>query len=676
MRRVRTRPSFAGSRIVTRIGQAAASRTCTMKSVRAALVAYGPVVALALGLPASAPVAAMQEQAARVVTYNGQIAPILNRHCVSCHRPDAVAPFSLSTYPEVRARARAVASATRRRVMPPWKPAPGVAHFLGERVLSREEIDLIRRWVAAGAPEGDPDRGPDPPAWPDGWLRGAPDLVVTMDALYLLPAEGEDVYRNFVVPVPTRRARFVKAIELKPATTRGVHHARILVDRSGSARRLDAADPLSGYDDRHVDRARSPDGHFLGWAPGTVPNEVADHLAWRLEPGTDLVLKTHLVPRGEPTPVQVSVGFFFADAAPAAPPAVVQLGSQTIDIPAGASAHVVEDRYRLPADVDLLAVYPHAHFLARQVEGYAVLPGGARRPLIRIDDWDFAWQDEYRYAEPPRLPAGTEVVMRFVFDNSAGNPSNPSRPPRHVRFGPRSTDEMAELMLQVLPVDPADRPALVQDVSRHVAQIVLAGSRLALAAAPGNAALQERVGNDLFAAGQVGEAIRHLAAAVRIAPERASAHYRLGTALATIGSTADAMESYRRALDLRPDFVEAHNNLGGLLHLAGDLDGAARHYRRTLALNPAHANARFNLGNILLGAGRFADAEHEFRGALAVRPGFADAHVALGLALAAQGRHAGAAEAYRAALRLDPNLSEARRLLALGQREAGQSTRP
>ena len=634
-----------------------------MRSVRAALVAYGPVVALALGLPASASVAAAQEPAARVVTYNGQIAPILNEHCVSCHRPDAVAPFSLSTYAEVRARARMVAGVTRRRVMPPWKPAPEVGRFLGERRLRGDEIDLIQRWVAAGAPEGNPDRAPEPPSWPDGWLRGTPDLVVTMDAPYLLPAKGEDVYRNFVVPVPATRARFVKAIELQPATTRGIHHARILVDRSGSARRLAAADPVPGYDDRHVDRARSPDGHFLGWAPGTVPGEVPDRLAWRLDPGADLVLKTHLVPRGERTPVQVSVGFFFADTAPVATPAVVQLGSQTIDIPAGASAHVVEDRHRLPVDVDLLAVYPHAHFLARSVEATAILPDGAVRPLIRIDDWDFAWQDEYRYVEPVHLPAGAVVGMRFVFDNSARNPNNPSRPPRRVRFGPRSTDEMAELMLQVLPVDAADRPVLVQDASRHVAQIVLAGSRLALAAAPGNAALQERVGNDLFAVGQVGEAIRYLVAAVRIAPDRASAHYRLGTALATIGRTGDAMESYRRAIDLRPDFAEAHNNLGGLLHLSGDLEGAARHYRRTLALDPAHASAHFNLGNILLGAGRFANAEREFRRTLAVRPDFADAHLGLGSALAAQGRHAGAVEAYRAALRLDPNLSEARRLL-------------
>ena len=645
-----------------------------MKSVRTALAACGAVVAVASGLPVPASAAPAGEPAEQAVTYNGHIAPILNRHCVSCHRPDAVAPFSLSTYADVRARARVVASVTRHRDMPPWKPAPGVGSFLGERRLSEEEIDLIQRWVAAGVPEGDPDELPEPPAWVAGWVRGAPDLVVAMDAPYLLPAEGEDVYRNFVVGVPTTRERFVEAIELQPVTTRGIHHARILVDRSGSARRLDAADPGPGYDDRHVDQARFPEGHFLGWAPGTAPNDVPDHLAWRLAPGSDLVLKTHLVPRGEPTPVRVSVGFFFTDTVPTAAPAVVQLGSQTIDIPAGASAHVVEDRYRLPADVDLLAVYPHAHYLARQVEAYAILPDGALRSLMRIDDWDFAWQDEYRYVEPVRLPAGTVVGMRFVFDNSARNPRNPSRPPRRVRFGPRSTDEMAELMLQVLPVDPAHRPALVRDVSRHVAQVVLAGSRLALAAAPRSAALQERVGNDLFAVGQVNEAIRHLAAAVRIAPERASAHYRLGTAQATIGSTAAAMDSYRRAVDLRPDFVAAHNNLGGLLHLSGDLEGAARHYRRTLALDPAHANARFNLGNILLGAARFAEAEAQLRGTLAVRPEFADAHVALGRALAGQGRIEAGVEAYREALRLEPNLTEARRLLddALGRLSRGR----
>ena len=642
-----------------------------MKSVGAALAACGAVVAISSGLPASASAAPAREAGEQAVTYNGHVAPILNEHCVSCHRPDAVAPFSLSTYAEVSARAELVARVTRRREMPPWKPAHGVASFLGERRLGEEEIDLIQRWVAAGAPEGDARAAVPPRARPDGWMRGTPDLVVTMEAPYLLPAAGEDVYRNFVVRVPTTRERFVKAIELKPATTRGIHHARILLDRSGSARRLDAADPVPGYDDRHVDRARPPAGHFLGWAPGAAPNDVPDRLAWRLARGADLVLETHLVPRGEPTPVRVSVGFFFADAAPTATPAVVQLGSQTIDIPAGASAHVVEDRYRLPADVDLLAVYPHAHFLARQAEAWAVLPGGARRPLIRIDDWDFAWQDEYRYAEPPRLPAGTDVVMRFVFDNSAGNPRNPSRPPVRVRFGPRSTDEMAELMLQVLPADPAARPALVRDVSRHVAGVVLAGSRQALAGDPGDAALRERLGNDLVAAGQangaagqVREAVAHLEEAVRIDPDRASAHYRLGTARAMIGRTAAAMDSYRRALELRPAFVEAHNNLGGLLHLAGDLDAAARHYRRTLVLDPAHANAHFNLGNILLGAARFAEAEAEFRGALAARPGFADAHVALGLALAGRGDLAAAVEAYRAALRLNPDLADARRLLA------------
>ena len=271
---------------------------------------------------------------------------------------------------------------------------------------------------------------------------------------YVLPAAGEDVYRNFVVPIPIAEARFVSAVELKPGTVRGIHHARIMLDRTTSARRLDAGGLVPGYDSRLADQARSPEGHFLGWAPGTVPS-IEKGLAWRLEPGTDLVLKTHLVPRGTPESIQVAVGLFFTDRAAADQPVVLQLGSQTIDIPAGDSQHEVRDEYRLPVDVDVLAIYPHAHYLARTVSSVARLPDGTTRALIRIDDWDFNWQDEYRYAEPVRLPAGSRVFMRYVYDNSAHNRRNPNRVPRRVRFGPRATDEMAELMMQVRPVDAA-----------------------------------------------------------------------------------------------------------------------------------------------------------------------------------------------------------------------------
>ena len=589
------------------------------------------------------------------MTYARQIAPILNANCVTCHRPGAIGPFSLTTYAEVEPRARRIAAVTERRYMPPWKPAPGFATFRNDRRISDADIDLIRRWVSAGAPEGDPGHLPPPPTWPDGWQLGQPDLVVTMPEPYALPAQGEDVYRNFAVAIPIADTRFVTAIELKPDTTRGIHHARILFDRSSSARRLDEEDVISGYDPTQVDRAESPDGHFLGWAPGTLPSLMPDRLAWRLDPGTDLVLKMHLLPRGVPEDLQVAVGLFFADTPPTDTPVVLQLGSQTIDIPAGAAAHIVEDAYQLPVDVDVLAIYPHAHFLGKELSCVATLPDGTTRWLIQIEDWDFNWQDEYRFVEPVRLPSGSTLAMRYVYDNSEDNPRNLSRPVRRVRFGPKATDEMAELTLQVLPVDAADLTALTQDAARKVAQIILDGAEKLLVDDPANAARHEELAVRLVAAGRVDDAVAHLEEAIRLDPEFASAHYNLGTALVKRGETDAAVARYRRVLALDPTHAKAHNNLGGLLQSTGHPAEAARHYRQAVEIDPSHSGAHYNLGNILLEESRFQDAEAAFRRTLAVRSDYPDAHTGLGRALFAQEKLVEAIEAYRAALRLDPD---------------------
>ncbi len=593
-----------------------------------------------------------QDRALDAVTYAEHIAPILNGNCVVCHRLGAIGPFPLMTFAEVEPRARQIAEVVQSGAMPPWKPEPGVERLQGERRLSADEVELIRRWVGAGAPEGDPGEAPESPVWPDGWHAGSPDLVVTMPDPFTLPAGGEDVYRNFVVRIPLTARQFVTAVELKPYTTQGIHHARVMIDRTGTARQRDDADPVTGYDDSEIDGARFPDGHFIGWAPGTLASGVPGELAWPLEPGTDLVLKTHLVPRDVPVDLQVSVGFFFADTPPAMTPVVVQLGSQTIDLPAGDPAHVVEDTYQLPVAVDLLAIYPHAHFLLREVEASALLPDGTTRPLLRIDDWDFDWQDEYRYAEQVRLPEGTTIRMRYVFDNSAGNPNNPSRPPSRVRFGPRSTDEMAELTLQVLPVDPSDRLTLAEDVGRKVSHIILAGSEKKLTD-DATSANHENYAVSLVAVGRIDEAVEQLEGALRLDPNRATAHYRLGTALMIQGSRDDAADHFRRAIDLDTSFPEAHNSLGALFHLAGNVVEAERHYRRTLQLDPAHAGAHRNLGNILLGAERFGEAESEFRDALALRPESADAYIGLGQALAGQGKRGEAQAAFDRARALE-----------------------
>ncbi|MBX6363456.1 MAG: hypothetical protein IRZ00_06280 [Gemmatimonadetes bacterium] len=399
-------------------------------------------------------------------TFAADVAPILYRACVGCHRPGGSAPFSLLTYEDARVRADKIAAATARRAMPPWLPEPGYGRFIGERRLSEAEIATLRRWADIGAPPGDTAHVPAPPPLPeDGWRLGEPDIVVELPALDL-PPRGPEAFRNLVVAAPVQRTVWVRAVALLPgAAPRVVHHARLMVDTTASSRTFDAADPEPGFGGMDVaTNATNPEGFFVGWTPGKVDVPDGSALAWPLRPGTDLVLQLHLRTTGRPERVQPRIGLYLAPAPPTRRPSIVMLGSESIDIPAGDSAYVVADDYRLPVAVDVLGLYPHAHYLAREMLAWATLPDGRRRWLLRIPEWDFNWQDEYRYAEPVHLPAGSVVSMRFTYDNSAANPRNPNRPPRRVKYGPTSMDEMGDLVVQVLAASEADRRTLEHDI--------------------------------------------------------------------------------------------------------------------------------------------------------------------------------------------------------------------
>src|SRR5678815_1781264 len=196
-----------------------------------------------------------------------------------------------------------------------------------------------------------------------------------------------------------------------------------------------------------------PEGHLLSWQPGRLPSPGSIERAWRLSKGTDMVLQMHLRPTGKPADVRSSVGFYFTDRPPTQLSYLLVLRPPVIDIPAGEKNHVVESSYTLPQEVDVVGLLPHAHYLGKELAGSATLPDGTVKPLILIKNWDFNWQSDYRYKQPLKLPKGTKVSMRFVFDNSDSNVHNPNHPPKTVRYGPNSTDEMAELWLEVTPKD-------------------------------------------------------------------------------------------------------------------------------------------------------------------------------------------------------------------------------
>jgi tetratricopeptide (TPR) repeat protein len=569
------------------------------------------------------------------VTYNRDVAPILQQHCASCHRPGEAGPFSLLTFEDARRRARQIIDVAERRVMPPWQPDPEFGEFEGDRRLSPGEIQILHQWRADGLVEGDPRDRPRAPAFTQGWQLGKPDVVVSMPSAYVVPADGPDVFRNFVLPVSVRSRRWVEAIEVRPGSPQVVHHARIQLDDTRESRRRDALDPTIGFDGMDAPGARFPDGHFLGWAAGKMPSR--SDFAWPLDPGNDLVIQLHLKPTGRPEPVQVSIGLYFADKPPVTSPIMLLLGSQTIDIAAGEAHHEIVDTFTLPVDARALRIYPHAHYLARDMTVLVRLPDGSVEGLLHIADWDLNWQDEYEYAKPVDLPKGSAVIMRYVFDNSVDNPRNPNSPPARVRFGPEATDEMAELLLQIVPVRVEDEPELRRAVAQTALLTTVAGEEKRITDTPGDYEARNALGVHYFQLGRVDQALTQFAAALAIAPRYATTHYNLGVVAMAASRFDEAAARFAQAVEDRPEYFEAHTNLGVALDRLGRPTEAAARFRRAIAINPDHLPARQNLARLLLRRGSFDQAIEQFEQIVRIRPGDAAMFDLLASAYAAVG---------------------------------------
>jgi Flp pilus assembly protein TadD len=535
------------------------------------------------------------------VTFTKDVAPILFTACASCHRPEGIAPFSLLTYEDAKSHAVAIVAATRDRVMPPWKPEPGYGEFLDERRLTGDEIETLRRWLETGLVEGDRTQLRSPPSWNGRWQLGTPDLVVET-APYVLRASGEDVYRNFVLPIETATRRYIRAWEFLPGSG-AVHHATMQFDPTRSSRRLDEQDPEPGYEGLVPHSAMSPDGYFLGWLPGLASNIAPRDMSWPLPIGADLILMLHLRPTGHTETIQPKLGLYFSDAPPRLQPTLIRMTRQHMDIPPGESRYLVSDSFPVDVDVDLYTIQPHAHLLAREVKSYATLPDGTRKWLIYIRQWDFNWQGVFRYARPEFLPAGTIITFEFTYDNSAANPHNPHRPPRRVTYGQHTTDEMAELWLQVVTRNPADRARLARAARERIVREEIVGVEKRLETDPDNAALHNDVALLHAEAGHLDGTVEHFAHTVRVRPDSAAAHYNLGNALFRQGRRDEAIASLRKALALEPDYALAHDGLGVALYSQGRIGEAIEHYRRALELDPSNSETRDHLAIALRSQG-------------------------------------------------------------------------
>jgi len=386
-------------------------------------------------------------------TFSNEIVRIFQDRCQSCHHPGDIGPFSLMTYADAAPHALEIRLMTKTRQMPPWKPVDGCGAFVEPRVLSQDQIDLISKWVENGAPEGNRADLPAPRVYDSNWSIGQPDAVFASPEPYT-PAPSGDIYRCFTIPTHLTSDKYVAAVDVHPGDRNTVHHVIAFIDSTGESQKLDDDDPGPGYTcfgDAGFTPTDPAAATLGGWAPGSRPVMLPEGVAYKLPANSRVVLQVHYHPHGAaPQPDKTEIGVYYAKTPPRQLLRIVPLINQSFTIPPGNANYRVTaglapppyEKTPLPVPVHVWLIAPHMHLLGRKMNVTATLPSGASECLINIDDWDFNWQGQYRYAQPLALPAGTRLSLEAFYDNSENNFRNPNTPPRAVSWGEKTTDEM------------------------------------------------------------------------------------------------------------------------------------------------------------------------------------------------------------------------------------------
>lgn len=404
------------------------------------------------------------------VTFAKDIAPIIYNNCTKCHRPNEIGPFSMTNYEEVAPWAPFIKYVTSIRYMPPWKADPHYSRFIGERVLTDEQISLIAEWADNGAPYGNAAEEPELPNFPTGSQIGVPDLVLHMDESFYHKGGNEDEYRVFVLPTGLTQDKQISTLELRPGNKKVLHHALFAYDVTGTASAMDAADPGYGYDGFGgfgIDEALN--NMFPGYVPGQKPVPYPKGLGQILPAGADLLMQAHYGPSPEETKDSSTVNIFFKKE-----PVERQVQnliflpipqfqiSELFLMPPN-SVKTFHCQFTTPLKVSLFAIWPHAHLLNKSYEVYAVHPNGDTTNLIRIPDWDFNWQGVYSFKKFIVLEPGTTVHVNATYDNTTNNPNNPNSPPAWVSWGEKTTDEMLFMPLNYVFYQNGDENILFEE---------------------------------------------------------------------------------------------------------------------------------------------------------------------------------------------------------------------
>lgn len=366
------------------------------------------------------------------VTYSNQVARVMQKHCVECHRPGQIAPFSLTNYEEAVGWSEMIEEVVREQRMPPWSADPAVGHWRNDRRLNESEKQDIVDWVAAGAPEGDRAELPLAAQFSDGWMIPDPDEVIWMgDKAAPVQAEGTIEYQYFVVDPGFKEDKWVKMAECRPGERSVVHHIIVFIQKPGVE-----IDPKKN-------RGESQDLELLhGTAPGMPPLSLPEGMAVHVPSGSKLVFQMHYTANGVPTEDRSSIALVYAD--PSEVRQAVRTDNATnfsFQIPAQADSHPVTSEYKFQKDAILVWLMPHMHIRGKDFRYELRYPDGTQEALLNVPRYDFNWQLVYDFAQPKHVPAGTVMHCMAHFDNSESNLANPD-PTKPVRWGDQTWEEM------------------------------------------------------------------------------------------------------------------------------------------------------------------------------------------------------------------------------------------
>ncbi len=382
------------------------------------------------------------------ITFTKDIAQIIFKNCTQCHRSGQVAPFPLLGYEDVRRHSKEIVELTGKRQMPPWKAKHGYGDFIGERRLTDQQIKLIANWVKQGMEQGDEKDMPPIPDYPDGWQMGTPDLIVYMPEALTIPANIPDFFMSFVIPLNLPEDKYVRALDIMPSDRKVVHHTVVYLNSLGTSSK--ELEKVMNGEMRNISPSSS-EITIGGWAPGGRAITYPKGVALKLPKNGDLILETHFRPTGKSEVERTAIGLYFADKKPEKVPIPdMLLGSILIDIPANTKKEIPVEHV-LDSDMTIYNISAHAHFICKEVKIHAILPNKKDVPLLWIPDWDFDWQEQYVYEKPVFLPKGTRILGNFKFDNTSDNIRNPNSPPRRVKLGELSNNEMANIIIKRQP---------------------------------------------------------------------------------------------------------------------------------------------------------------------------------------------------------------------------------